>query len=93
VTSPLLKKIGHLPLTFTKTYIPIQILLNERRVIMESRNLIIAFVWIFVLIISIILFWIGESYVAGIGGPFVASAALFIIALIVSVVMLPRTRQ
>jgi hypothetical protein len=38
-------------------------------------------------------FWIGESYVAGIGGPFVASAALFIIALLFSVVMLPRTRE
>lgn len=54
---------------------------------MESRNLIIAFVWIFVLVISVALFWIGESYVYGIGGPFIASVSLFITALIFSVVM------
>jgi hypothetical protein len=55
---------------------------------MESKDLIIAFVWIFVITISVALFWIGESYVAGIGGPFVASAFLFFVALIVSVVVL-----
>jgi len=54
----------------------------------ESRNLIISFIWIFVLIISVALFWIGESYVYGIGGPFVASVFLFIVALIFSAVML-----
>jgi len=55
---------------------------------MESKNLIIAFIWIFVLIISVALFWVVESYVAGIGGPFVASVFLFFVALIFSVVML-----
>jgi hypothetical protein len=55
---------------------------------MESKNLIIAFVWIFVLIISVALFWVGESYVAGIGGPFIASVFLFLVALISSAVML-----
>jgi len=49
---------------------------------MESRNLIIVFVWIFVLVISVALFWVGESYVAGIGGPFVAAVFLFFVALI-----------
>jgi len=58
----------------------------------ESKNLVIAFVWIFVLVISVALFWVGESYVAGIGGPFVASALLFIIALIFSAVMLQKKR-
>ena len=60
---------------------------------MESKNLIIAFVWIFVLIISVALFWVGESYVAGIGGPFVASFVLFIIALIFSIVMVQETKE
>lgn len=55
---------------------------------MESKNLIITFVWIFVLIISVALFWVGESYVAGIGGPFIASVGLFIVALIFSAVVL-----
>ena len=49
---------------------------------MESRNLIVLFVWIFVLVISVMLFWVGESYVAGVGGPFVAAVFLFIVALI-----------
>ena len=60
---------------------------------MESKNLIIAFVWIFVLVISVALFWVGESYVAGIGGPFIASVFLFIVALIFSVVMLQGTKE
>ena len=60
---------------------------------MESKKLIIAFVWIFVLVISVMLFWFGESYVAGIGGPFVASAALFTIALIFSVALLQGTKE
>jgi len=51
------------------------------------------FVWIFVLVISIVLFWVGESYVAGIGGRFVASFVLFIIALIFSVVVLQETKE
>jgi hypothetical protein len=59
---------------------------------MESKNLIIAFVWIFVLAISISLFWVGESYVAGIGGPFVASFLLFIIAIIISALMLQEKK-
>jgi hypothetical protein len=55
---------------------------------MESKNLIIAFVWIFVLVVSVALFWVGESYVAGIGGPFVASIFLFFVALAFSAVVL-----
>jgi len=60
---------------------------------MESKNLIIGFIWIFVLAISVALFWVGESYVAGIGGPYVASVLLFIIALIFSAVMLQETKK
>jgi len=60
---------------------------------MESKNLIIAFVWIFVLVISVLLFWVGESYVAGIGGPFVASVFLFVVALIFSVVLLQEVKK
>ena len=55
---------------------------------MESKNLIIAFVWIFVIIISVALFWVGESYVAGLGGPFIASIFLFLVALMFSAVVL-----
>jgi len=60
---------------------------------MESKNLIIAFVWIFVLVISVLLFWVGESYVAGIGGPFVASVFLFVVALIFSAVLLQEAKK
>jgi len=60
---------------------------------MESKNLIIAFVWIFVLVISVALFWVGESYVAGIGGPFVASVFLFVVALIFSAVLLQEAKK
>jgi len=60
---------------------------------MESKNLIIGFIWIFVLVISVALFWVGESYVAGIGGPYVASVLLFIVALIFSAVMLQGTKK
>jgi len=60
---------------------------------MESKNLIIGFVWIFVLVISISLFWGGESYVAGIGGPYVASVLLFIIALIFSAALLQEAKK
>ena len=59
---------------------------------MESKNLVIAFIWIFVLVISVAVFWVGESYVAGIGGPFVASFLLFIIALIFSAVALQKKK-
>jgi hypothetical protein len=55
---------------------------------MDRKNLIITFVWIFVPIISISLFWVGESYVAGIGGPFVASVFLFVVALAFSVLVI-----
>jgi hypothetical protein len=60
---------------------------------MESKNLIIAFVWIFVLVITVGLFWVGESYVAGIGGPFVASVFLFIVAIIFSVVLIQGKKE
>jgi hypothetical protein len=60
---------------------------------MESKNLIVAFVWIFAIVISVAVFLVGESYVAGIGEPFVASALLFIIALISSVIMLQGTKK
>ncbi len=60
---------------------------------MESKNLVIAFVWIFVLVISAASFWVGESYVAGIGGPYVASVFLFIVALISSAVLLQETNK
>jgi len=60
---------------------------------MESKNLMIAFVWIFVLVISVATFWVGESYVAGIGGPYIASVLLFIVALISRAVMLQKTKR
>ena len=60
---------------------------------MESRNLIISFVWIFALVVSVATFWVGEDYVAGIGGPYVASALFFIAAFVVSVVMLQGTKK
>ncbi len=60
---------------------------------MESKNLVIAFVWIFVLVISAASFWVGESYVAGIGGPYVASVFLFVVALISSAVLLRETNK
>ena len=54
---------------------------------MVTKNLVIAFVWMFVLVISVALFWVGESYVAGIGGPFIASVFLFLVALTSSAVL------
>ena len=57
---------------------------------MESENLVIASVWIFVIVVSVAVFWVGESFVAGIGGPYVASFLLFITAMIFSVIVLPR---
>ena len=59
---------------------------------MESKNLVVAFVWTFVLVISVAVFWVGESYVAGIGGPYVASFLLFIITLIFSAVVLQEKK-
>ncbi len=59
---------------------------------MESKNLVVAFVWTFVLVISVAVFWVGESYVAGIGGPYIASFLLFIIALISSAVVLQEKK-
>ena len=60
---------------------------------MESKSLIIGFVWIFVLVVSVALFWVGEPYVAGIGGPYVASVFLFIVALAFSAVVLQGTKK
>lgn len=54
---------------------------------MENKNLMVAFIWIFVLVTSVALFWVGESYVVGIGGPFVASVFLFLVALTSSAVL------
>ncbi len=59
---------------------------------MESKDLIIAFVWIFVIVSTVALFWVGESYVAGIGGPFVAAVFLFIVALAFSAAVLQAKR-
>ena len=60
---------------------------------MESKNLIIGFVWIFVLVISVATFWVGEQYVAGIGGPYIASVLLFIVALVFSAAVLQGTKK
>jgi hypothetical protein len=60
---------------------------------MESKSLIVAFVWIFVLVVSVATFWVGERYVAGIGGPYIASVLLFIVALIFSAAMLQQTKK
>jgi hypothetical protein len=54
-------------------------------------NVIIAFVWIFVLVTSLTIFWVGESYVAGIGGPFVASVFLFLVVLLFNAVVLKES--
>lgn len=60
---------------------------------MESRNLIIASVWIFVLVVSVVTFLVGEAYVTGIGGPYIASILLLIVALIFSVTLPQRTNR
>jgi hypothetical protein len=49
---------------------------------MESRNIILVFMWSFVMVISIISFWDGKEYIAG--GPLGTSLLLFIMAIIVS---------
>ena len=59
---------------------------------MESKHLVIAFIWIFVIIISVALFWVGESFVAGIGGPYIASVFLFFVALISSAFLLQEKK-
>ena len=59
---------------------------------MEDRNLLVAFIWIFVIVVSVALFWVGETYVAGLGGPFIASFLLFIIALISSFALLQQKK-
>jgi uncharacterized membrane protein len=46
--------------------------------------------WIFVLINSAALFWDGESYIAG--GPYGASLLLFIIAIIVSALLVEHKK-
>ena len=60
---------------------------------MESVNLIISFIWIFVIVISVALFWTGTEYVAGIGGPFVASVFLFLVAIVASAVLLQTKKK
>ena len=60
---------------------------------LETVNLIISFVWIFAIIIAVSLFWTGTAFVEGIGGPFVASVFLFIVAIIVSVVLLQTKKK
>jgi len=60
---------------------------------MKIKNLIVAFVWIFAVVITVVILWVGESYVPGIGGPLVASGFFFIIALIFSVIMLQGTKK
>jgi len=49
---------------------------------MESKNVIILSVWTFFTVTDIGLFWTGERYVGGIGGPYVAGVFLFFVALI-----------
>jgi hypothetical protein len=60
---------------------------------LESVNLIISFIWIFVIVISVGLFWTGTAYVDGIGGPFVASVFLFLVAIVASVVLLQTKKK
>ena len=51
---------------------------------METKNIVIFGVWAFVIVVTIGLFWRGQSSVAGIGGPFVASLLVFLVAMIFS---------
>ena len=55
--------------------------------------MIISFIWIFVIVVSVGLFWAGTAYVAGIGGPFVASVFLFIVAIVASLVLLQTKKK
>ena len=52
----------------------------------QTRNLIVAFVWIFVLVISVASFWDGKEYIAG--GPYGASLLVFIMAIIASAALM-----
>ncbi len=52
----------------------------------ETRNIILVFMWTFVLVISVASFWDGKEYIAG--GPLGASLLLFIMAIIVSGVLI-----
>ncbi len=61
--------------------------------LVESENLIISFIWIFVIVISLGLFWTGTAYVAGIGGPFAASVFLFLVAIVASVGLLQTKKK
>ncbi|UCG45572.1 MAG: hypothetical protein JSV58_01965 [Candidatus Bathyarchaeota archaeon] len=60
---------------------------------MESEDWVITFIWLFTIIISVLLFWVGESYVAGIGGPYIASGLLFFIALVASAAILLQRKK
>jgi hypothetical protein len=60
---------------------------------MEIKKLIVAFVWIFAVVISVVILWVGDSYVPGILGPLGVSGFFFIIALIFSVIMLQGTKK
>ncbi len=64
-----------------------------RWILVESENLIISFIWIFVIVISLGLFWTGTAYVAGIGGPFAASVFLFLVAIVASVGLLQTKKK
>ena len=39
------------------------------------------------------LFWTGTAYVAGIGGPFVGSVFIFLVAIVASVVLLQTKKK
>lgn len=60
---------------------------------MENVDLIITFIWIFVIVVSVSLFWTGTAYVAGIGGPFVAAVFLFIVAIGASLVLMQTKKK
>lgn len=60
---------------------------------MNAKNLTISFVWTFVTVISVALFLVGESSVAGLGGPYVGSVLLFIGALMVSACLIQETAK
>jgi hypothetical protein len=54
------------------------------RYTLETKNIVIFGVWTFVIVMMIMLFWRGQASVAGIGGPFVASLLVFIVAMVFS---------
>jgi hypothetical protein len=59
----------------------------------DSVNLTISFIWIFVIVVSVGLFWTGTAFVEGIGGPFVASVLLFIISIVASIVLIQTKKK